>query len=76
MLLGFTFKENCPDIRNTGVINIINALKRLGINFDIFDPLVNRSDAFNTYKLNIENKIPKNKQYPLIIVAVSHFNVY
>tara|TARA_B100000963_G_scaffold214571_1_gene187187 strand:+ start:4374 stop:5735 length:1362 start_codon:yes stop_codon:yes gene_type:complete len=73
LILGFTFKENCPDIRNTGVMNIINALRELQIEFEVFDPLVKKRDALNSYNLNIENEIPKDKKYALIIVAVSHF---
>ena len=70
LLLGFTFKENCPDIRNTGCINIVKALKKYKIEFDIYDPLVNQKDALKSYKLKIENILPKKKKYSLIIVAV------
>jgi len=71
LILGFAFKENCPDYRNTKVIDIINELKSYNINITIVDSWVNKSDVEKEYKINIENKIPK-KSYDSVLVAVSH----
>ncbi len=71
LILGFAFKENCPDYRNTRVIDIINELKSYNINITIVDSWVNKSDVKKEYKINIEHKIPK-KSYDSVLVAVSH----
>ena len=71
LILGFAFKENCPDYRNTKVIDIINELKSYNINITVVDSWVNKSDVEKEYKINIENKIP-NKSYDSVLVAVSH----
>ena len=72
-LLGFAFKDNIPDIRNTKIIQIINYFKKLKINVDIFDPIVVKSEVRKLYKINIKdfNKIETNK-YDVIVLAVSH----
>ena len=72
LILGFTFKENCPDIRNTKVIDIVNELDKYKIDTTIIDPLANIEDAKLEYGVEIENKIPQNKRYSIIIVAVAH----
>jgi len=71
LILGFTFKENCPDFRNTKVIDIINELKSYNIKFTVVDPWVNKLGVEKEYKLKLENKIP-NKMYDALLVAVSH----
>lgn len=71
LILGFAFKENCPDYRNTKVIDIINELKSYNINITVVDSWVNKSDVEKEYKINIENKIP-NKSFDSVLVAVSH----
>ena len=72
LVLGFTFKENCPDTRNTKVFDVINALNKNKIKCDIVDPLADKKDTLSEYGINIENEIHLNKKYSLIIVAVSH----
>jgi len=71
LLAGFTFKENCPDVRNTRVIDIYNELLDYCINVDIYDPIADKNDAFKSYKVKILDKIPE-KKYDAIIIAVKH----
>jgi UDP-N-acetyl-D-galactosamine dehydrogenase len=74
LILGFTFKENCPDIRNTRVIDIINELLCFDICIDIFDPWADKTDVFNNYGLQLLNKehFPDLSNYSGVILAVSH----
>lgn len=69
LVLGVTFKENCPDIRNSKVIDIINELKQFDLNVDVFDPHVDEAQVFDEYKLKVVSKLVK---YEAIILAVSH----
>ena len=71
LVLGITFKENCPDIRNTGVINVINRLKEFGLDITIFDPWANPSDVEREYGIKSLNRLPKEK-YESILIAVAH----
>lgn len=71
LILGFTFKENCPDFRNTKVIDIYQELKDFNINVDVYDPLVNIQDVKDEYGITLINKLP-NSSYELIILAVAH----
>jgi UDP-N-acetyl-D-galactosamine dehydrogenase len=73
LILGVTFKEDCPDMRNTKVVDIIEELKDFGVNVDVYDPWVNNELEINWYKHGIiDNPIGKGKRYDAIIVAVSH----
>ena len=72
LILGFTFKENCPDIRNTKVLDIIKALDVYKIKPDVVDPYANKEDVLKKTGLKISNKIPSRKKYSLLIVVVSH----
>lgn len=71
LILGATFKENCPDIRNSKVIDIYTELKQFGINVDIFDPHANRDEVAHEYGISLINQLPIN-QYDAIILAVAH----
>jgi UDP-N-acetyl-D-galactosamine dehydrogenase len=71
LVLGLTFKENCPDLRNTKVIDIINELKLHNCNVDVFDPWVNSVAAEKEYQIPIEDNF-LNKKYDSIIFAVAH----
>ncbi len=73
IILGASFKENCPDFRNSKVIDIYNELKEFGILVDIFDPHVIKDDFFNEFKIPIVSEL---KKYDLIILAVSHNEFY
>ena len=71
LLLGFTFKENCPDVRNTKVIDIVIELKTYEVNLTIVDPWANTSDVRHEYQIDILNEIP-SKKFDTVILAVGH----
>ena len=70
LLMGITFKENCPDIRNSQVIKIYNNLKKNYKNVDVYDPVCNHQEIKKN-KINILKKL-RNKKYDGIIIAVKH----
>lgn len=74
LIFGFTFKENCPDIRNTRVIDIYNELKSYDINVDIYDPWVDSEEVKLEYNISILNGeiVPNIKDYSAVIFAVAH----
>ena len=72
-ILGFTFKENCPDTRNTKVIDTINELKEYGINAVIYDPIADASEAKKLYNIKFTNQ-SDIKDMDVIILAVAHDN--
>ncbi|WP_291078022.1 MULTISPECIES: nucleotide sugar dehydrogenase [unclassified Empedobacter] len=69
--LGITFKENCPDIRNSKAIDVIHALEEYGIEVSTFDPWANQKEVEKEYKINIMNEL-SNQRYDAIILTVSH----
>lgn len=71
LILGFTFKENCPDVRNTRIIDIYKALKDYNLSITIFDPWANPIIAKHEYGVEIVNKLPIDK-YDAVILAVGH----
>jgi UDP-N-acetyl-D-glucosamine/UDP-N-acetyl-D-galactosamine dehydrogenase len=71
LIMGLTFKENCPDTRNTKVIDIITNLKKLNINLDVYDPIADKNTVLNEYSLKLIDKPIKNK-YDTVIIAVAH----
>lgn len=71
LIMGFTFKENCPDIRNTRVIDIYKNFKDLGCEVDIYDPWVDALDVKKEYSIDLLNDLEKSK-YDVIIMAVAH----
>lgn len=71
LVLGFTFKENCPDVRNTKVIDIINTLEEYNANVTIHDPWANTDIAKHEYGVDVMNSLPKEK-FDAIVLAVSH----
>jgi UDP-N-acetyl-D-galactosamine dehydrogenase len=73
LILGLTFKEDCPDMRNTKVVDIIEELKDFGVNVDIYDPWVDSESERNWFKHEIiSNPLKSNKKYDAIVVAVGH----
>jgi|TARA_B100000768_G_scaffold34173_2_gene32725 UDP-N-acetyl-D-galactosamine dehydrogenase len=73
LIMGLTFKENCPDIRNTKVIDIIEELNDFGCKVDVYDPWVDKEEEKKTYKSGIINDpFKSDKKYSAIIVAVAH----
>ena len=71
IIMGFTFKENCPDVRNTRVIDIYNALKEYNVNITIYDPWADPERVKHEYGIVVVNELPKGK-YNAAIVAVAH----
>ncbi|WP_293297651.1 nucleotide sugar dehydrogenase [Allomuricauda sp.] len=70
LVLGITFKENCPDIRNCRVIDMIREFKNFGVELDVFDPCANVEEVYDEYGLSLAPKVGKN--YDAIILAVGH----
>ncbi|WP_457133172.1 nucleotide sugar dehydrogenase [Mucilaginibacter sp. UYNi724] len=70
LILGITFKENCPDIRNTRVIDIYNELIQLGMSVDVFDPWANAQEVKEQYDIKLIDNI--SKTYDAVILAVAH----
>lgn len=71
LVLGITFKENCPDTRNSKAIDIINELKAFGLEVDIYDPLADGDEVLRQYELSLIDDIYQ-KSYQVIILAVAH----
>jgi UDP-N-acetyl-D-galactosamine dehydrogenase len=70
LVLGITFKEDCPDIRNSKVIDIVKELQQFSVNVDVFDPHANEHDVMEEFGITLIDKM--NKTYDGIILAVSH----
>lgn len=71
LVLGITFKENCPDVRNTKAVDVIRSLKSYGTNVEIFDPWANPEEVMHEYGLPMFKEIP-NKVYDAVVLAVGH----
>tara|TARA_Y100000589_G_scaffold316092_1_gene340438 strand:+ start:240 stop:1610 length:1371 start_codon:yes stop_codon:yes gene_type:complete len=74
LILGFTFKENCPDIRNTKIFDIVKILEEYKLNIDIIDPWINSNEAKKVYGLEVSKNIPKNKKYNAVLCTLAHQN--
>ena len=72
LILGVTFKENCPDIRNTKVVDIYRELCEFGLNVDIYDPWASVDEVKNEYGVEIINQLDSDLKYQAILLAVSH----
>lgn len=72
LVLGLTFKEDCPDLRNSKVVDIIEGLKSYGMNVTIFDPVADKEEAKREYGLEILNKLENVGKFDVIIGAVKH----
>ncbi len=71
LMMGLTFKENCPDLRNTKVIDMIDELQNYGANVDVYDPWVDPAEAQHEYGIT-PVKVPEQGHYDAIILAVGH----
>lgn len=74
LVLGFAFKENCTDFRNTKVIDIVKNLKEYGAHVTIYDPWINAEAAKKEYNVRVENTLPI-KKFEAVILAVPHKNL-
>ncbi|MEO8234898.1 MAG: nucleotide sugar dehydrogenase [Flavobacterium sp.] len=71
LMLGIAFKENCPDVRNTKIVDVISSLKEYGINVSIYDPWVNPSEVSHEYSLKTTRELPTIK-FDAIVLGVAH----
>ena len=71
LILGFTFKENCPDVRNTKVIDIFHSLREYSVNITVYDPWANPDIAKREYGIDIVSELPHQK-FDAIVLAVAH----
>ncbi|GAA4771799.1 MULTISPECIES: nucleotide sugar dehydrogenase [Flavobacterium] len=71
LMLGIAFKENCPDVRNTKIVDVIAALNDYGINVTIYDPWVNPAEVNHEYNLDTETNLPSGK-FDALVLGVAH----
>ena len=71
LIMGITFKENCPDVRNSKVIDIVNELANYGVSVEVYDPLARKKEVKEVYGVEMINS-PKNCSYDGIVVTVAH----
>ena len=72
LVLGLSFKENCPDLRNTRVVDLLQTLTRFGMEAEVVDPWVDKHEAKNYYELNVSSEIPINTKFSAVVLAVAH----
>jgi len=72
LILGITFKENCPDIRNTRVVDIVHELQQYGTEVYIYDPWANPEELLHEYNLHCLAQLPATHHYDAAILAVAH----
>lgn len=72
LLLGITFKENCPDIRNTKIVDIYSTLSEYTNNITIYDPWADKTEVQHEYQIEISNTLDTTKKYDAIILGVAH----
>jgi UDP-N-acetyl-D-galactosamine dehydrogenase len=72
LVLGLSFKENCPDLRNTRVVDVIEALKRYGMEVEVVDPWVDGAEARREYGLAVQVEPPAEQRYAAVVAAVAH----
>jgi UDP-N-acetyl-D-galactosamine dehydrogenase len=71
LMLGITFKENCPDVRNTKIVDVITSLKEYGITIKTYDPWANPAEVKHEYKIESTKEIP-NQKFDAVVLGVSH----
>lgn len=72
LVLGITFKENCPDVRNTRVVDVIETLVKFGMDLTIIDPWADPKEVFHEYGISIGNNLDKSEEYDAVLLAVAH----
>ncbi|MBB4806194.1 UDP-N-acetyl-D-galactosamine dehydrogenase [Chryseobacterium defluvii] len=72
LILGVTFKENCPDVRNTKVVEIYSELKQFGLEVNLYDPWANKEEVNEEYGVQLLSDSPDLSQYSVIVLAVAH----
>jgi len=71
LIMGITFKENCPDVRNTKVVDVISSLKEYGVNISVYDPWASEEEVKKEYEIMSINQLP-TKKFEAIVLAVAH----
>jgi UDP-N-acetyl-D-galactosamine dehydrogenase len=72
LVLGITFKENCPDVRNTKVVDVIETLSGYGMDITVYDPWANKQEVLHEYGLSITSELSYDRAYDAILLAVAH----
>ncbi|GHT33469.1 hypothetical protein AGMMS49574_19230 [Bacteroidia bacterium] len=72
LVLGITFKENCPDIRNSKVVDVVRALKEYDTNVRIYDPWANQEEVKHEYGLDVLTEKLEEKLFDAVVMAVAH----
>ena len=72
LVLGLTFKENCPDLRNTKVVDVVRSLEHYNAQVDVFDPWIDVDEAMHEYGLSCLLELPSHAQYAAVVLAVGH----
>ena len=72
LILGITFKENCPDIRNTKVVDIYTSLEEYTKNVAVYDPWANKENVKREYDIDIVSELPADEKFDAVILAVAH----
>ena len=75
LVLGITFKENCPDVTNTKAVDVIHELQDYGANVTVFDPHANVNEVQSEYKL-VSTQVLPNKKFDAVVLAVAHKEFY
>jgi UDP-N-acetyl-D-glucosamine/UDP-N-acetyl-D-galactosamine dehydrogenase len=71
LMLGITFKENCPDVRNSKIVDVIKSLSEYGITITVYDPLANPVEVMHEYNLETTAQLPSNT-FDAIVLGVAH----
>jgi UDP-N-acetyl-D-galactosamine dehydrogenase len=71
LMLGITFKENCPDVRNTKIVDVVSALQEYGIQVSIYDPWAKTDEVWHEYQLKTMNTVPENT-FDAVVLGVAH----
>ena len=71
LIMGLTFKENCPDLRNTRVIDLVSEFENFNCNVDVYDPWADQAEAYREYGITPVSE-PTNSNYDAIVLAVAH----
>lgn len=72
LMLGITFKENCPDVRNTKIVDLVESLQDYGIKVTLYDPWANPQEVQREYGLHCDSEINSDRQYDAIVLGVAH----
>ena len=72
LVLGITFKENCPDVRNTKVVDVVKELQQYGTNLTIYDPLANPAEVSREYQLTCSPELVEGQKFDAVVLTVAH----